>query len=547
MAGHSWSEQLQKAMSQAKVMLALIGPGWRIRENEEDWVRNELLGAIESGNAVLPVLVGDPDKLKDRLAELPEAFNRQAVKVSSELAGFDLHKVEKALRDLGAFGDRESGGLSRQLTEMLPEQCVELIDALLKGRSIVVSGASGSGRSVLLQRIASRVKQQGELLAASGIDLRARHRRTHNVIAAWIDALCELIETQPAEQRAIYGAALVKAVLEYGPDLLSRQVLRPASLLQLSDDESDQKILDAARRRIDKWAPFPPERLVSQSLSVIERFSSDTQSPLTLIVDSVESIDGSSKDLLRRLLYSKPANIRLVIATSDVDRGAHHHSAAHDAALTLNIDPGVFDNFRAVAMQHSELWGKPGTLIERWLERHNVCLKEGISENIINTNPFYALSALWFLVDNGHLIEEPELSVTTAHENHSPDDDVVNWLPARPDEPLVVPSTDQLLAHMIEEFVPVRFRPIIEAGSLMGRRFLFSAAFAAAHPPDSIDGQAPASEAIKRWSNDARKCWEQFEKIDPDGSVLVCHRSADNERMINLLSLIHISEPTRPY
>lgn len=66
----------------------------------EDWVRDELLGAIKAGNPVLPVLVGNADELKVRLGELPEAFHQQAVTVSSDLAGFDLHKVEKALRNL---------------------------------------------------------------------------------------------------------------------------------------------------------------------------------------------------------------------------------------------------------------------------------------------------------------------------------------------------------------------------------------------------------------------------------------------------------------
>ncbi len=80
-------------MSQANVTLALVGPGWHVREKGEDWVRDKLLGAIKAGNPVLPVLVGNADELKVRLGDPPVAFQQQAVTVISDPAGFDLHKV----------------------------------------------------------------------------------------------------------------------------------------------------------------------------------------------------------------------------------------------------------------------------------------------------------------------------------------------------------------------------------------------------------------------------------------------------------------------
>lgn len=544
MSGRSWSEQLRAAMSQANVMLALIGPGWHVRDEGEDWVRDELLGAIEAGNPVLPVLVGDPDELRTRLGKLPEAFARQAVNVSGDLAGFDLHKIERALRDLGAFGERRSGGLGRELSRTLPARSDEMIEKLLESRSIALAGASGSGRSALLQRIADAATAQGGLVAACGTDLRSRSRRTHGVVASWVDDLCRGIRELPPEERAELGPVLVETVIEFGPDLLARTVLRPALLLPLGNDDSDQKILDAARRPNDRWAPFPPKRLVSQSESVvrkiIERFAERTSLPLTLIVDNVESIDGSSRDLVTRLLRSRPESVRLVLATSAVRESAKPEPAWQSVARALELqgELDLFEGFASLSLHDDGTWGSPGEIIQGWLDRHEVRLAEGVRERFESSNPYYALSALWYLVDNGHLVQQ-ERTIPQG-EDRGPsggtgdDRDVVTWVPARPDEELVVPSRDRLLDHMIEEFIPVRFRPIVEVGSLIGRRFPFSAAFAVASPPESIDGLPPTDGAIERWRVAADEVWAELEKVDPDGSVIVCHRSADDERMISL-------------
>jgi len=534
--GHSWSEQLRDAMSKANVMLALIGPGWQLRDEGEDWVRDELLGAIEAGNPVLPVLAGDPDVLAERLTSLPEAFQLQAVKVRTDLAGFDLHQIERALRALGAFGERRAGGLGRELAGIVPDRADEVVRELLEGRSTVVAGASGSGRSALLRRIVAAAAAHGGLVAACGIDLASRSRRTHGVVAAWVDDLCEAIQGLAPEERGVLGPQLVNAVIDCGPDLLARKVLRPALLLPLGDDDSDQKILDAARRPTDRWAPFPPERLVSQSLNVIARFAAASALPVTLIVDNVESIDGSSRALLNRLLDAQPASVRLVLATSTVRERVEPESAQRNVARALRIDVNKFEGFGSISLHESGVWGAPGEIIRCWLERHEVRLGDGIGERLDSSNPYYALSALWYLVDNGHLVQEDvaeDVSPSDGSNGVPPGHDVVTWVAANPDEAFVIPERDRLLDHMVEEFVPVRFRSIIEAGSLIGRRFPFSAAFAATHPPESVDGQPPSTAAIERWRVAADTLWATLERIDPDGSVIVCHRSVDDERMIS--------------
>jgi hypothetical protein len=556
MPGHSWAEQLRHAMTSAKVMLALVGPGWKLRDGEEDWVRDELLGAIEANNPVLPVLVGDPDELTKQLETFPEGFGLQAVKVSPELAGFDLHKVEKALRDLGAFEGRGPDESGQHLSEVFPTDGQTIaLESLREGRSVFVVGASGSGRSALLRRIARSLETDaltsGErgLVAACGIDLGARNRRTHRVVAAWIDDLCRAIQDLPADERAVSGPALVNAVITFGPDLLGRQVLRAGLLLPLGDDDSDQAILQAARRRTDQWAPFPPERLVSQSVNVIEQFVAATNVSLTLIADNIESLDGSSKDLVKRLLRSSSGLLRLVLATSTVHESVDQDVAKLSTVLALDFPtktsggPKVSDRFEgaaSISLHDPKIWGEPGAVIEDWLRRHHVELSERtLVEKFEDPNPYYALSALWYMVDNGMLVELPPKEIAVEGERHvmgslGSDSGLVTWLPAGAVEDLVFPSRDRLLDHKVGEFVPVGFREIIEAGALIGRRFSFSAAYAAVEFPESVDGPDPSTHAIEKWQAKADSVWERLAHVDPDGSVIICHLSTDGERVINL-------------
>lgn len=573
MPGQSWADQLHDAVSDAKVMLALVGPGWYVHAEGEgqDWVRKELLGAVRAGIPVLPVLIGDPK----RLTALPEAFQAQALRVSEDLAGFDLQQIEKHLRLLGAFENRQNDGLGEQRSGIVPIVGRDQVSAALDaGESVIVIGASGSGRRALLRDIAeahahrsqraddddhaqskgtkappsSQKHSTPSFVASCGIDLGARSRRTHGVIAAWIDGLCAAVSELPTlDERVRFGRELVDAVIECGPDLLGREVLRPSWLLPLGDDRSDRQILDAARRPSNRWAPFPPERLVSQSLAVLRRFSERVDRPLILIVDNVEALDGSSVELIRKLTQSPSDQIHMVLASS--------LRAIESDATSLNIQElidGSEHGFAHVSLHEPVVWGANGNVIEMWLKRNYVRLDADLSDQFDQTNPYYALSALWYLVDNGYLVEQPQSGTApragtgdgaTASSGRS-QHPIVTWVQADSGQKLEVPSHDRLLDHMIEEFVPVRFRNVIAAGSLIGRTFPFSAAYAAANPPASVDGQPPSNDEIERWRAAADEMWDELSRIDPDGSVIVCHRSVDRERKIRFAQVdlvIHLA------
>ena len=161
-------------------------------------------------------------------------------------------------------------------------------------------------------------------------------------------------------------------------------------------------------------------------------------------------------------------------------------------------------------------------------------LADGLIERFDDPNPYYALSALWYLVDNGHLVEERRSDASATDVDRPADASVVVWVPAAADGEITVPARDQLLDHKIDEFIPIRFRDLISVGALIGRRFPFSAAYAAACPPESVDGEPPTAAAIERWRDATTVAWDELRTVDPDGSVIACNTSIDGERMIEV-------------
>jgi hypothetical protein len=94
-SGTKFSEMLEKRLSECKVLLALIGPGWlnaqddqgrRRLDDPNDWVRLEITRALNRSITVIPVRVGGTGLPKR--ADLPEEIrgliDHQAAVVSTE-------------------------------------------------------------------------------------------------------------------------------------------------------------------------------------------------------------------------------------------------------------------------------------------------------------------------------------------------------------------------------------------------------------------------------------------------------------------------------
>jgi hypothetical protein len=72
--GARFHQEIMQAVRRSEVLLAVIGPGWtsmegkqggRALDNEDDWVRNEILEAFRCGVRVIPVLVGRTPRLTE--------------------------------------------------------------------------------------------------------------------------------------------------------------------------------------------------------------------------------------------------------------------------------------------------------------------------------------------------------------------------------------------------------------------------------------------------------------------------------------------------
>ena len=118
-AGDVWPDRLREAINQATVVLALLGPSWLAADDEygrrrldspDDWVRNELLSAIESGRPVIPVLLASLQKMPPAAAlpnELRPLVNFQSYSLRDDHWDSDLNDLIRLLVDKHGFKEAE--------------------------------------------------------------------------------------------------------------------------------------------------------------------------------------------------------------------------------------------------------------------------------------------------------------------------------------------------------------------------------------------------------------------------------------------------------
>lgn len=107
-AGLNFDQSIAKALSESKVLLAMIGPHWlRVTDAEgkprimksQDWVRKEISLAIQKDLRVIPILVNGA-KMPDS-SELPEDLQEFALKHAQEISSsrwnYDVGELVKLL------------------------------------------------------------------------------------------------------------------------------------------------------------------------------------------------------------------------------------------------------------------------------------------------------------------------------------------------------------------------------------------------------------------------------------------------------------------
>ena len=111
-AGEEFPRRLLSAVHGSRVMLAVMGPRWLTApgpddrpalENEQDWIRRELLAAKEYGVRVIPVLVGSNMPRLDKAAlprELSWLAEVQYRRFNNRNADADLATIARDLVEL---------------------------------------------------------------------------------------------------------------------------------------------------------------------------------------------------------------------------------------------------------------------------------------------------------------------------------------------------------------------------------------------------------------------------------------------------------------
>lgn len=117
-AGEAWPDRVRQRLAGASVLLALIGPGWlratdkygrRRIDDKTDWVRNEILFALQKPIPIVPVVINhtenlpEPEGLPPELARLP-LTQAKILRLDTEWT-VDVAALSNLLTQYGLFRD----------------------------------------------------------------------------------------------------------------------------------------------------------------------------------------------------------------------------------------------------------------------------------------------------------------------------------------------------------------------------------------------------------------------------------------------------------
>jgi hypothetical protein len=146
-AGADFQREILKAVRHCEVLLAVIGPDWAnlVRrggpalEDEDDWVRREILEAFQAGVTVIPVLVGSAPRLTsdDLPPELRRLARCQDRRFSHASVDDDIDRLAKELIRL--VPDLADGGNNDGDGSEAPKPAVPTVKQGPNGAAIVVT------------------------------------------------------------------------------------------------------------------------------------------------------------------------------------------------------------------------------------------------------------------------------------------------------------------------------------------------------------------------------------------------------------------------
>ena len=162
-AGDDFVEVLKGQVAQCDLLLAIIGPRWlevadgagrRRLDDPQDWVRVEIVGALQTGKRVIPVLVGGANmpQAEDLPSDLNPLARRHAIRITQERFKVDVQGLVSRVRLVLEEAERDRQARSKADRAEAERVQAELKLALAEAAAV----ARASEPDVTLRRRAGR-------------------------------------------------------------------------------------------------------------------------------------------------------------------------------------------------------------------------------------------------------------------------------------------------------------------------------------------------------------------------------------------------------
>ena len=500
-AGKEWFSQIEDASSRARVLVAMIGPGWRPKDSKGDWVTRELKAAFAHGIPVLPVLLGDaPMPMQEDLPEeLVLLCTMQGLRITNPPVDANFHDLARALRRSGVRPARNTDPWSGAGTHIhIAPICTELQAGLAAGDAgvILLTGRPGSGRSRILRDVMATHREKGTLVGwHAPLHTAARHQCA--VLHDWLTDIFEQAHNSQLDKMVttLRDSGVIRTASCLVP------VAELAAMLPLDLRLSLSKSLAAPRR--DGIADLSGDRLpLALAARLVTKFGCPDH-PLLLLVDDFDFADAKSRDVVRELvrLQGQP--------------GVSDHSPF---TLVLNTDDaGATSEFLGLAGQT-----RPVTARTDPQEFAAHCIRGSSAAAVLSDRQSALLAllapcpgsfevevVLRHLHRRGHVIAAPgggwQLGSGPADASR-----------------LSVQAQDEAIDLVLERAM----QQVLETGALVGMSFVADLADAATNGREA--GTRPGG---------AKSMWQQIRESDQDEVIVRC-REVDGREVITFTSAV---------
>lgn len=253
-AGQRFDKQLEKALGETDVFLAMIGPRWlelladRQRSGEHDYAREEIAGALRRGVGVIPVLV-EATPLP-RATELPEDIRdlvlHQKHVVTYERFGRDVEDLAGAIR-LARKVVRGAAGRRGLVARWIVAAAVAVM--VLGSAALIISRDAQQRDEAAKAKAAEHARQDEARRTAEAkkkADDEAQEKR-----AAEEAERARLAALKAAEDRARAEAAAKKRAEE---EAQAKREAEKLAMLQAAAEEGRKRAEAEAKRKADEEA-----------------------------------------------------------------------------------------------------------------------------------------------------------------------------------------------------------------------------------------------------------------------------------------------------